>query len=204
MKTRVLLAMLAVVIIAGHQRPATTAAEPSDAELLSRLDRMERQAAILSQSMDEVTTRYFRDVYPIESALLATGRVREAVMARRVAWALVRETERRHLSPRLIAEVVKKENPWLKRDTTSFAGAVGITQVMPFHALGGPHRDACGGADLTDVDVNVCYGTDIFREKIGIALDRALRDALNWYSGCVRTPGCEQYAVGIMAALVES
>jgi soluble lytic murein transglycosylase-like protein len=195
MKTRVLLAMLAVVIIAGHRRPPVTAVEPSDAQLLSRLDLLERQAAILSQSMDEVTTKYYRDVRPIETALLR--RASRPDLAKAAAWAVVREAESRHLSPALVAAVLQVENPWLAPDTVSYAGAVGLMQVMPFHVS---DNHPCG-VDLTDGDTNVCYGADILRSYLGRALDDALRVALLRYNGCVRTPGCERYAAHVTARL---
>lgn len=162
---------------------------------------MERKASVLLESATEVERRYWTDVYPIEAGLLSTGRVRDPGMARQAAWAIVLESERRHLSPRLIAEVMKVENPWLVRDTVSYAGAVGWMQVMPFHAADGAHP--CG-TDLTDGPTSVCFGADILREYIGRALDDALRQALLRFNGCRTTPGCERYAVDIMAALEES
>lgn len=198
--TRIVCGAVLAVTLAFMPRPAP---KPETVNLTAvrdaaQLARTERGTATLAAEVGATATRYVRDVYPIEAALLRDGRVRDPAQARAAAWALVLETETRHLSPRLLAEVMKKENPWLVPDTTSFAGAVGWMQVMPMHAVaGGPHREACGPGELTDGRTNVCYGADILRLYIGEALDEAIRKALLRYSGCVRTPGCEDYAEAV-------
>uniref|UniRef100_A0A6M3K986 Putative transglycosylase n=1 Tax=viral metagenome TaxID=1070528 RepID=A0A6M3K986_9ZZZZ len=164
----------------------------------ARLSKIERQARLLSGSAVEVERRYGADVEPIELALLSTGRVRDPLSARVAAWALVREAESRHLSPALLAAVLQVENPWLIPDTTSFVGAVGWMQVMPFHAEDGSHP--CG-PDLTDGPTSVCFGADILRSYLGSALDDAIRVALLRYNGCVTTPGCEVYADHVLRRL---
>ena len=187
---------IAALLAMGHApAPSREAIDPVPA----RLPVLERRVALLAARAPEAERVYWRDIYPIESGLLRSGRVRDERTARVAAWAIVREAEKRHLSPALVAAVVGQENPWLIPDTTSSAGAVGWMQVMPFHQDdGSPHLRACGPGDLADGELNVCYGADIFRQKIGLALDRALRDALNWYSGCVNTPGCESYAEAVV------
>lgn len=114
-------------------------------------------------------------------------------LTRVVAMAVMRESERWRVSPRLLAGVVSIENPWLVSDTVSFAGAVGIAQIMPMHAGSYPE---CGHAGLTDPTVSVCYGAAILRRYVDRALNRGLLD----YNGCVRTPGCERYAGRVLAA----
>jgi len=158
---------------------------------MATVARMERQVALLGASMDEVIARYVRDVAPIEQALLR--RARDPWLARVASWALVAEAEERDLSPRLVSKVLRVENPWLATDTTSSAGAVGWMQVMPLHVT----DDHPCGTDLTDGPTSVCYGSAILREYIGRALDRAVREGLNAYNGCVRTPGCESYATRV-------
>jgi len=158
----------------------------------ARLAKMERQAGLLEESAREVRDRYWRDVEPIERALLR--RARSPELAKAAAWALVREAEGRHLSPALLAAVLRVENPWLVPDTVSYAGAVGWMQVMPLHVTEG---HPCG-EDLTDGPTSVCYGADILRGYLGRALDDAIRAALLRYNGCVSTPGCEIYATKVV------
>ena len=161
------------------------------------MDVYERRAALLLASNAEVLERYRRDVEPIELALLEGGRVRDPMQARVAAWAIVRETETRHLSPQLIASVLREEDPWLVTDTVSYAGAVGWMQVMPQHVY---PTHPCG-TDLTDGNVSVCYGSEIMREYMGEALDAAIRVALLRYNGCKATPGCEQYAERVLGRI---
>lgn len=179
--------LAALIWLAPARAPVQEAVAP---DLSGRLAVMEQKARLLTESADEVERRYAVDVLPIESALLSTGRVRDHRLARVAAWALVREAESRHLSPALLAAVMQVENPWLVSDTVSFAGAVGWMQVMPFHA---DESNPCG-SDLTDGPTSVCFGADILRGYLGTALDKAIRVALLRYNGCVRTPGCENYA----------
>ena len=160
---------------------------------------MERKARLLGESADEVLAVYATDVEPIERGLLASGLVRDVRDARTAAWAVVRETDRRLMSPQLIASVLREENPWLKKDTVSSAGAVGWGQIMPFHVDGG-WRGECG-VDLEDGPTSVCYSVAILRSELAPRLVQAVRDALNAYSGCVRRPGCKLYAGRVMARL---
>lgn len=112
-------------------------------------------------------------------------------MATRIAAAVVREGYRTGLDTGLLLAVLLVENPWLDPEARSSVGAVGLMQVMPFHA--GAWR--CGGADLTDPEVNICHGARILAH----ALHRARGDldtALLRYNGCVRgrnTPDCHRY-----------
>ena len=177
----------ALVVASFYPKPPTV--ERIDVSSLShRLRKAEIQLSLLSFSLDEVEERYYKDVFSIEVAL--ERRAVDSRMAKRAAWAIVNEAEERNLSPNLIAAIMQVENPWLIQDTVSYAGAVGWMQVMPFHV---EIDDSCG-QDLTDGPTSVCYGTDIFRQYIGEALDEAIRVALLRYNGCVNTPGCERYA----------
>lgn len=182
-----------VGLIATPFLPHTTRTqwEPAGPDRVAQVASMKRQAAALSASMAGDITRYVRDVEPIERALLR--RARDPWLARQAAWALVLEAEERDLSPRLVSQVLRVENPWLAADTVSSAGAVGWMQVMPLHV----RADHPCGTDLTDGITSVCYGSTILRDYLGRALDRAIRESLNAYSGCVRTPGCESYATKV-------
>ena len=109
----------------------------------------------------------------------------------RIAIALIREGRATGIDPRLLAAVMLVENPWLDLGIRSSAGAVGLMQVMPFHA----GNWGCPGADLTDLETNVCHGSRILAD----ALRRSngdLSGALLRYNGCVlgtHTPDCHQY-----------
>ena len=109
----------------------------------------------------------------------------------RIAIALIREGRATGIDPRLLAAVMLVENPWLDLQIRSSAGAVGLMQVMPFHAGGW----GCPGSDLTDLEVNICHGARILAD----ALKRTggdLSAALLRYNGCVlgtNTPDCHQY-----------
>jgi len=194
MRSAALVTLIAVGLIAAPFLPRTTRTriEPTEPDPMAQVVTMERQAAALSASMDGDVTRYVREVFPIERALLR--RARDPWLARQAAWALVLEAEERDLSPRLVFKVLRVENPWLAADTVSSAGAVGWMQVMPMHVV----EDHPCGTDLTDGITSVCYGSTILREYLGRALDRAIRESLNAYNGCVRTPGCETYATKVV------
>lgn len=177
--------------------PRTPSVEPVilEARVLSaRLSHLERQAQLLSNSATEIESTYVRDVRPIEKQL--RKRAIRQDMAFATAWAIVHEANKRHLDPALVAAVMTVENPWLLPDTVSYAGAVGLMQVMPLHVQG--DRAYRCGADLTDGATSVCYGTDILRQYIGEALDTAIYTALLRYNGCISTPGCEAYAAIVL------
>jgi hypothetical protein len=149
---------------------------------------MEVRAAVLSRGMSLVEDFYQADVAPVESILSPYHHDEDFV--REVSLALVAEGERAGLDPRALASVLLVENPWLDPYIRSPVGAVGLMQVMPFHA----GRWGCEPGDLTDVRVNICHGARIFAaylERHG-DVDRALLA----YNGCVRgtnTPNCHLY-----------
>lgn len=120
-------------------------------------------------------------------------------MAARIATALVRESHRTGLDAGLLLAVLLVENPWLDPEARSPVGAVGLMQVMPFHA----GAWTCDGTDLTDPEVNICHGASILAH----ALQRARGDldtALLRYNGCVHgrnTPDCHRYPAWVRHAL---
>ena len=194
MRSAALVTLIALGLIVAPFLPRTTRTriEPTVPDPMVQLATMERQAAALSASMDGDVTRYVREVFSIERALLR--RARDPWLARQAAWAIVAEAETRELSPALVAAVLMVENPWVVSDTVSHAGAVGWMQVMPMHV---GNYDC--GLDLTDGKTSVCYGATILRGYLGTALDEAIRSALLRYNGCVSTPGCELYAQRVLA-----
>ena len=152
------------------------------------IDSMEVRAAVLSRGISIVETYYEDEVAPVERILAPYHD--DASFVREVSVALVVEGERAGMDPRALASVLLVENPWLDPHIRSFVGAVGLMQVMPFHA----GRWGCEPGELTDIRVNICHGARIFSsylERYG-DLDRALLA----YNGCVRgtnTPDCFRY-----------
>lgn len=107
-----------------------------------------------------------------------------------IASALVKEGRRRKVGSSLLIGVLLTENPWLDPRATSFVGARGLMQVMPFHA----GKWGCGSNDLFDIESNICHGVAVLAENLGRA--KTLPQALLGYNGCVRgtnTPDCWRY-----------
>jgi hypothetical protein len=146
-------------------------------------------------SAAELDVRALHDYHTVRIApLIAALDTRMAVdrtQLTRIAIALVREGHEAGVDPRLLLAVLLVENPWLDPTARSPMGAMGLMQVMPFHA----GNWGCGGADLTDADHNICHGARI----LAAALARSggdLDQALLRYNGCVHgtnTPDCHQY-----------
>jgi len=108
----------------------------------------------------------------------------------RIAAALVKESRRRKIGSSLLVGVLLTENPWLDPRATSFVGARGLMQVMPFHA----GQWGCGSSDLFDIESNICHGVAVLAENLGRS--KTLQQALLGYNGCVRgtnTPDCWRY-----------
>ena len=119
-------------------------------------------------------------------------------LAQDIAWSVVVESRIAGVNPWFMVAVIQVENPWLKPDTVSYAGAIGITQVMPMHA----GKWGCGD-DLTDIRTNVCSGARIMASYLARHWKafgaEANRRAMLAYNGCVRTPGCESYADNVLS-----
>ena len=108
----------------------------------------------------------------------------------RIASALVKEGRKRNIGSSLLVGVLLTENPWLDPKATSFVGARGLMQVMPFHA----GNWNCGSRDLFDIESNICHGVAVLADNLGRS--RTLPQALLGYNGCVRgtnTPDCRKY-----------
>ena len=181
-----LLLLSAVAFTAPPEAPA--GGPPTAPE--RRLGQMEARAAVMARGLALADSFYLREVAPVERILRPYHE--DGAWVRRVAIALVREGRRADVDPRVLASVVLVENPWLDADIKSPQGAVGLMQVMPFHA---GNWEGCTSADLEDPDANVCHGARIFKEyleRAGGDFDRALLA----YNGCVRgtnTPDCHLY-----------
>jgi soluble lytic murein transglycosylase-like protein len=166
--------------------PAIVTARVSTSELISGLERRTRALEVQGRELESL---YWSEVRPLERELMQLRDDPE--LAERIAIALVREGRRAGIDPRLLLAVMTVENPWLDLGVASHVGAVGLMQVMPFHA----GAWGCGGDDLTDLDLNVCHGTRILANAIEI-YDGDLERALLYYNGCVHgtnTPDCHAY-----------
>ncbi len=120
----------------------------------------------------------------------------DADRAERIAAAIVKEGRRRRVGSSLLVGVMLTENPWLDPRATSFVGARGLMQVMPFHA----GKWGCGSNDLFDIESNICHGVAVLAENLGKS--RTLPQALLGYNGCVRgtnTPDCWRYPTKVFS-----
>ncbi len=141
-----------------------------------------------STPVTEVTTPE-RD--RVQAVLLSWPWADQSV-ATEIADAIVRYSNDHAVPIELTLAVMRVENPWLKPDTVSYAGAVGLFQVMPQYWN---HEYAHCGEDLRDVQVNVCKGTAI----LAYYIDRSesLESALLAYNGC-RRDACSSYATKVL------
>jgi soluble lytic murein transglycosylase-like protein len=158
-----------------RMRPAGLPETPVDSALLER----------------EVVSRY--DYRPL--ARLLGRHNRDPEMVRRIARALVKEAGRLEVAPSLLTGLLLTENPRLERGTVSSQGAIGLMQVMHFHA----GEFDCESDDLLDVESNICHGAGVF----GSYLKRTgnVRRALLRYNGCVastNTPNCHRYPAKVI------
>lgn len=133
----------------------------------------------------EVVNRY--DHLPLAQIF---RRRAEPEIANRVARAIVKEARQLQLPPSLLAGVLITENSRLEPETVSNKGAIGLMQVMRFHA----GVFDCDSDDLLQVEANICHGSRVFAGYLKRTRD--VRSALLRYNGCVRsraTPNCRRY-----------
>jgi soluble lytic murein transglycosylase-like protein len=118
------------------------------------------------------------------------SRTREREFSERIARAIVKEANHLRVEPSLLAGVLLTENAPLDVRARSNQGAIGLMQVMGFHA--GEYD--CESDDLLQVEANICHGARV----LGYYLKRtgSVRRALLRYNGCVSrrvTPNCRRY-----------
>jgi hypothetical protein len=138
----------------------------------------------------EVVARY--DHLPLAEILRRSG---DPEIANRVARAIVKEARQLQLSPSLLTGVLLTENARLEPETVSHRGAIGLMQVMRFHA--GVYD--CDSDDLMQVEANICHGARIFASYLKRTKD--VRSALLRYNGCVRslaTQSCRRYPTKVL------
>ncbi len=163
------------------------ATPPSVSELLDII-LGDRQGALNRASGNGVTLPAGSEEERVSSVLRRY--TKDTRRANRIATALVSESRLRNVGSSLILGVLLTENPWLDPRATSFMGARGLMQVMPFHS----GQWGCRSADLFDIESNMCHGVAILAQNIRQA--KTLPEALLGYNGCVRgtnTPDCWRY-----------
>ena len=142
----------------------------------------------------EARAQHLEEFYAVEMESMVDALVAlraDRPYATRIARGLMREGRRTNIDPRLLLAVMTVENPWLDLAIRSPMGAVGLMQVMPFHA----GNWGCESDDLEDLDANICHGAEILAHAIE-RTDGDLNLALLRYNGCVRgtnTPDCHLY-----------
>lgn len=117
--------------------------------------------------------------------------------ADRIAEALVSESNKKQIDPRLLIGVMLVEDETLNPHARSFVGARGLMQVMPFHR----GQWGCASKDLYNIEGNICHGVSVLADAIKNA--PSLNVALQRYNGCVRgtnTPNCHTYSSKVMSA----
>jgi soluble lytic murein transglycosylase-like protein len=138
----------------------------------------------------EVVARY--DHLPLAEILRRSA---DPEIANRVARAIVKEARQLQLPPSLLTGVLLTENARLEPETVSHRGAIGLMQVMRFHA--GVYD--CESDDLMQVEANICHGARVFASYLKRTKD--VRSALLRYNGCVRsraTPSCRRYPTKVL------
>ena len=133
----------------------------------------------------EVVNRY--DHLPLAQIF---RRRAEPEIANRVARAIVKEARQLQIPPSLLAGVLITENSRLEPEAVSNKGAIGLMQVMRFHA----GVFDCDSDDLLQVEANICHGSRVFSGYLKRTRD--VRSALLRYNGCVRsraTASCRRY-----------
>ncbi len=149
---------------------------------LSALPEVPADSATLER---EVVNRY--DHLPLAQIF---RRRAEPEIANRVARAIVKEARELQIAPSLLAGVLITENARLEPETVSNKGAIGLMQVMRFHA----GVFDCDSDDLLQVEANICHGARVFAGYLKRTKD--VRSALLRYNGCMRsraTPSCRRY-----------
>jgi hypothetical protein len=174
--------MSADLAVSASEGIVDRTAEPS-------IERVEADLEGLARGMAALETRYREKVVPVERVLGPFHEDEDWI--RRISVALVREAEVVGMDPRVLASVVLVEDPWLDPEIESSQGALGLMQVMPFHA----GRWGCPSNNLTEAEANICHGARIFEHYLRLNhgdVDRALLA----YNGCVdgtNTPDCQAY-----------
>lgn len=152
------------------------------------------EPAIDSAALEhDIVSRY--EYRPLASYL--GQRTKDVRMADRIARAIMKESVRLEVAPSLLMGVLLTENPRLEAKTVSSQGAIGLMQVMHFHA----GEFDCESDDLMQVESNICHGAHVFRGYLKRTGN--VQRALLRYNGCVastNTPNCHRYPGKVIQA----
>lgn len=195
MRRTLLLALIIAPLVGAALVPHGRAIHPPGIALDPALATIEMRVEALENEGRQLTELYNQDLRPLVR-VLSERENGERVHVTRIAIALVREGRRAGVDPRLLLAVLLVENPWLELAARSPVGAVGLMQVMPFHA--GDWQ--CEGDDLTDLDINICHGAQILAAALR-STHGNLDAALLRYNGCVHgtnTPNCHLYPYWVL------
>jgi hypothetical protein len=154
------------------------------------LDALDRRVLSVRDDGDstvKIMRKYRQEIEPVEKVLRNHGVSRSN--ARKISWPLVEHSDTKGLDQATVISILLVESGG-KPNARSSVGARGLMQVMP--AWAGRWRGC--GADLYDVEDNLCNGTSILQWYLRQHGDE--RRALLGYNGCVRgtnTPNCFIY-----------
>jgi soluble lytic murein transglycosylase-like protein len=161
-------------VVSGEPEAAVAPAAPADSSVLEQ----------------EVVARY--DHLPLAQILRRTA---DPEIANRAARAIIKEATQLQLPPSLLAGVLLTENSRLEPQSVSSRGAVGLMQVMRFHA----GVFDCDSDDLLQVEANICHGARVFAGYLKRTND--VRSALLRYNGCVKSRAnqrCRRYPTKVL------
>lgn len=163
----------------------------------SATDALIDRAGVVVEHLKNVDAVYEAEVAPL--AAVITQYRNDKRLARRIATSLVREGRRAGVRSDVLLAVLLVENPWIEPSARSPVGARGLMQVMPGHR--GQWR-ACP-TSLDDIESNICYGAQIYRQYLREE-DGDVSRALLRYNGCVNgtnTPNCGSYPALVFARI---
>jgi len=190
-----LLLVLGCLIAWRPVEPATVDLDRPAAPALDRLADLEERSRALARDLAATDSIFVAEVRPLESMLAPFSD--DTAHVRRIALSLAKEARNTRVAGGLLASVLLVENPWLAPRARSSVGAVGLMQVMPFHA----GSWGCPSDDLEDIETNICHGSRIFANLLERSRGNVER-ALLRYNGCVRgrnTPDCHDYPDKVFA-----
>jgi len=116
-----------------------------------------------------------------DESLLARLRETPQQLRTRLVYA---EARRQGISPELALAVSQVENWGADTAAISKAGAVGLMQVMPFWTANESLSAYCGGRELRDPQINICFGVAILRDYL--TRHHTQDQALRAYNGSLR------------------
>jgi hypothetical protein len=187
--------MLALAFLFGAFRAPGAIGSIADFRNRTPTDHLILRASQVDHALENVDRVYEGEVEPLARVIMQYRS--DERLANRVATALVRESRRAGLSPDIMLAVLLVENPWIDPSARSSVGARGLMQIMPGHR---GNWKACP-VSLDEIESNICYGAQIFRQYMREE-DGQVDRALLRYNGCVlgtNTPNCHLYPQAVFA-----